>query len=57
LVVGVWQVRIKVQDDNDLKAANGALTSCDEFFSNMRVYGSRRQLDSMGVINKLEESY
>lgn len=50
-------VRIKVQDDNDLKAANGALTSCDEFFSNMRVYGSRRQLDSMGVINKLEESY
>ena len=50
-------VRIKVQDDNDLKAANGALTSCAEFFSNLRVYGSRNGLTAEAVIAKLEESY
>ena len=50
-------VRIKVQDDNDLKAANGALTSCSEFFANLRVYGSRRGLSQTAVISKLDESY
>ena len=42
---------------NDLKAANGALTSCSDFFSNLRVYASRSGLSLMGVITKLEESY
>ena len=50
-------VRIKVQDDNDLKAANGALSSCSEFFSNLRVYGSRNALGAVGVITKLDESF
>jgi len=50
-------VRIKVQDDNDLKAANGALTSCSDFFANLRVYASRHATPLLGVINKLEEGY
>ena len=47
-------VRIKVQDDNDLKAARGALTSCAEFFSNLTIYGQRQRMNSLAVINKLE---
>ena len=47
-------VRIKVQDDNDLKAANGALTSCAEFFATLAIYGKRKRLDGMGVITALE---
>ena len=55
--VFLCQVRIKVQDDNDLKAANGALTSCAEFFSNLQIYGSRRGLKPIDVIDKLEQSF
>ena len=47
-------MRIKVQDDNDLKAANGALTSCAEFFVTLAIYGKRKRLDGMGVITALE---
>ena len=50
-------VRIKVQDDNDLKAAHGALTSCSEFFSNLRVYGQRQSLGPVAVISKLDKSF
>jgi hypothetical protein len=46
-------VRIKVQDDNDLKAANGALQSCADFFSNLRVYASRHGLGEIAVLEKL----
>lgn len=48
-------VRIKVQDDNDLKAANGALSSCAEFFSNLALYASRQGIKEAAVIEKLEE--
>ena len=48
-------VRIKVQDDNDLKAAHGALISCSDFFSNLRVYGARRRLPPTTVIARLDE--
>ena len=45
-------VRIKVQDDNDLKAANGALGSCDAFFGNLRVYSRRTGVSEMSIITK-----
>ena len=48
-------VRIKVQDDNDLKAANGALSSCAEFFANLSTYASRNSLKETEVLEKLEE--
>lgn len=48
-------VRIKVQDDNDLKAANGALSSCGEFFSNLGIYSSRQGLKETAVLEKLDE--
>jgi len=48
-------VRIKVQDDNDLKAANGALSSCADFFRNLALYGSRHSMQEMAVVQKLEE--
>ena len=47
-------VRIKVQDDNDLKAAHGALSSCSDFFTNLRVYGQRQSLGTVDVISKLD---
>ena len=50
-------VRIKVQDDNDLKAAHGALTSCSDFFANLRVYASRTGTKPPAVISRLEESF
>ena len=48
-------VRIKVQDDNDLKAANGALSSCAEFFANLSTYASRKGMKETDVLTKLEE--
>ena len=48
-------VRIKVQDDNDLKAANLALKSCAEFFDNLKVYATRNSLEETAVLTKLEE--
>ena len=48
-------VRIKVQDDNDLKAANGALSSCGDFFANLSIYCSRRGLRETAVLEKLDE--
>ena len=47
-------VRIKVQDDNDLKAANLALKSCAEFFDNLAVYAKRHGLEETEVLPKLE---
>jgi len=47
-------VRIKVQDDNDLKAANQALQSCAEFFENLKVYATRHSLEETAVLPKLE---
>ena len=49
-------VRIKVQDDNDLKAANGALSSCAEFFANLGIYASRNSLSETAVLEKLEQA-
>lgn len=48
-------VRIKVQDDNDLKAANGALSSCAEFFANLSTYARRKSMQETEVLEKLEE--
>ena len=48
-------VRIKVQDDNDLKAANGALSSCDEFFGNVAMYASRKGLKEIAVVEELDK--
>ena len=48
-------VRIKVQDDNDLKAANGALSSCGDFFANLSIYCSRRGLRETAVLEKLDK--
>jgi hypothetical protein len=50
-------VRIKVQDDNDLKAANLALASCAEFFDNLQRYATRKELDRTTVLSHLEESF
>ena len=49
-------VRIKVQDDNDLKAANGALSSCAAFFANLGIYASRNSLSETAVLEKLEQA-
>ena len=48
-------VRIKVQDDNDLKAANSALASCAEFFDNLHTYSTRRKKAETDVLTLLEE--
>ena len=45
-------VRIKVQDDNDLKAANGALESCNEFFANLRVYTRRKGASEVEIVER-----
>uniref|UniRef100_A0A7S2IFW4 Uncharacterized protein n=1 Tax=Haptolina brevifila TaxID=156173 RepID=A0A7S2IFW4_9EUKA len=50
-------VRIKVQDDNDLKAANSALSSCDEFFRNLELYSTREKIEEITVLSKLEEAF
>ena len=47
-------IRIKVQDDNDLKTANNALSSCAEFFTNIAVYAARQSLEETAVLSKLE---
>ena len=39
-----------MQDDNDLKAANGALASCDEFFLNLRVYSRRTSRSEAEIV-------
>ena len=45
-------IRIKVQDDNDLKAANGSLKSCDEFFANLAVFSKRKGKPEIEIIQK-----
>ena len=50
-------VRIKVQDDNDLKAAHSALSSCDEFFRNLELYSTREALEQTAVLTMLEEAF
>lgn len=48
-------VRIKVQDDNDLKAANHALASCADFFDNLQTYATRKAKAETEVLTMLEE--
>ena len=43
-------IRIKVQDDNDLKAAHGALTSCHAFFANLRQVARRRGVPEINIL-------
>lgn len=50
-------VRIKVQDDNDLKAANLALKSCADFFDNLKCYASRHGMAETDVLTKLDEAF
>ena len=41
--------------NHTLKAANGALSSCAEFFANLSTYASRNSLKETEVLEKLEE--
>lgn len=45
-------VRIKVQDDNDLKAARGALNSCSDFFSNLELVAKARRISEIDLVQK-----
>ena len=51
------QVRIKVQDDNDLKAAYLALKSCAEFFENLTLYATRHSVAETAVLPMLEAGF
>ena len=46
-------VRIKLADDNDLNAANSALSLCDEFFISLESLAARQQIQPFELFKEL----